>query len=50
MAQALTALPADIPPSGVTQAGRLYLPCHHEDHPEQGGVAKPQGRSLESKA
>lgn len=46
----LTALPADIPPSGATQAGRLYLPCHHEDHPEQWGVAKPQVRSLDSKA
>lgn len=46
MAQALTALPSDIPPSGTTQAGRLYLPCHHEDHPEQWGVAKPPGRSL----
>lgn len=50
MAQALTALPSGTPPSGVTPAGRLYLPWHHEDHPEQWGVAKPQGSSLKSKA
>lgn len=28
----------------------IIPPCHHEDHPEQWGVAKPQGRSLKSKA
>lgn len=48
MAQALTALPSSVP-SAVTQAGRLELPCHHEDHPEHGGVGEALGRSLKSK-
>lgn len=50
MAWALTALSSNVLLSGVTLAGRCWLPGHHEDQPAQQDVAGPQDRSLKSKA
>lgn len=46
MAPALMALPCYVHRSGGIQAGRQWLPCHHEDQPEQWDEARLQGRSL----